>query len=173
MQTLLFAFTGLLLLVAENSWKAHLPFDFTAPQLTLIWVLALGLLDNPVRGALFAFAAGFVMDSLVGAQPGLNATIYATIYFIMKFSGKAFFPRSLVFHVIAAAFLTFAALMLRSSLLFVFPSCDAMIGHVLAEAPTQVLVNCAAAIVIFPIMFRLDDLTGPKREDMFYLPSNW
>ncbi len=173
MQAVIFAAVGVLLIVAENAWNTFLPFDLTAAQFGFVWILSLGLLDYPIRGAVFAFAVGFIHDSLVGSLPGLDAAVYTTAYFFMMFSGKAFFPRSVIFHVIAVAGLTVIAVMLRSFFLFIFPSCDPMIGFSMADLPMQTLMNCAAAIAVFPFMFRLDDLTGPKRENIYYLPSSW
>ncbi len=80
-----FLLIGVLFLTAQATILASPVLQRIRPDLVLIFVLYLGLSDQPIFGGLFAFSFGFLMDIFSGNVLGLHALSRTLIFYLVQF----------------------------------------------------------------------------------------
>ncbi len=169
MRLFLFAVVGLVGLVLENFFVIHVPIHGCGPQFTLLFVAFLGLGETPVRHLMLAFVFGYLTDALVSTVPGFGAIAYTMVCVAVVALGRLLYMRSLSSLVLVTITATVLWPAVRWLLLTFFSRGAHMAGAMFEGLPIQIAINLGAALVLFPILFRIHEATDSGSRDGGYL----
>jgi rod shape-determining protein MreD len=161
-QTFLFGILILLLTVLSRVWVETISFISWGPDFALLFLVYFAAFHNPQRGLLLAFTLGLVNDVLTGVHPGLHATIYTVIFWIMSRAGQSFYLRSVLFQLVAAASATIGYRLIELLILTVFEQPGTVRVELLWAIPAQVAINTAVAPFVFKLLAWAEDIATPS-----------
>lgn len=147
-RTLLLGGLIALSLVLESTFLAHLRVGGVRPDLLVILVIAVAMVDGPVTAATFGFAAGLVSDLLFANQVGVSALVYTVIGFGVGVGRVYVTSSSALLHLLLAGVASFASVWLAGLVLRVFDlsSWD----FLLRTAPLVALYNLLLTPLVYP-----------------------
>ncbi|MFI5317131.1 MAG: rod shape-determining protein MreD [Myxococcota bacterium] len=146
---------GLLLLLAEAVARAVLP-RVAAPDLVLVYALALGLRGGGVQGLVLAFGAGFVEDVLSASPPGLFALLCGTACAATRLLDRALYLRAASPWAIYVGVYTLANFALFGGVQRMFSPDSALPwSELLARAPGTALTTALCAAPLLNVFRRL------------------
>ena len=152
---------ALLFLVSQTTLLPALLPHYFKPELLLILVVYLCLTESLLRGALLAWAIGFLLDSGGGTHFGLHATIYLTIFIVGRFSVQALNTES----PLLLLFMVFCASLLQSGLLMlfgIFADLQRMTPLLLQRSTFQGSINVLAAFLLITLIAALQRRFAPR-----------
>ena len=152
---ILFTLAGILALWLQVSLLHALPLGGFVPDLMVILVVDLGLRQHDALAPLLAFAMGYAVDAVSGAQLGLNAfaltLVYMLVYEISRHTWLTGGMTGSLMAGVGAAVHSFCVLALGGGLASVLPMrtglwhqvlLQALISALLAPAIFKLLDNC-------------------------------
>jgi cell shape-determining protein MreD len=173
MRSLLFAIIGFILLVLENLLRVSAPIWNTAPQLTFLLILFFGFTGHPIRSVLFSFLLGLMIDSICGNVPGLFAISYVLSASVVVALRRYFYLRSAVYEILTVLMMTAFAGLVRIGFLLIFSLAKNLRISMLAAMPGQMLLNLSAGLLLFPILFRIDNLIESREKEPTFTSRSW
>ena len=154
---------ALILLTVESVVVRYLGFSVARIDVTVVLIAFLSLRASLVEGAVSAYAVGYLLDLMSGQPTGLY-TFLAMVVFLLGRSGE-----SLVDLRSSAAFVLFAmgADLTHGALARFFTwmasKGSAPLGAQIGALVIQALLTGAAALVLFPLLRRLEsDADRPR-----------
>jgi rod shape-determining protein MreD len=147
-RTLLLAALIVVGLVLESTLLAHLRVGGVRPDVLVIAVIAVAMVDGPVTAAVFGFAAGLVSDLLFANHVGVSALVYTVIGFGMGVGRAWITSSSTLLHLLLAGAASFASVWLVGLVLRVFDlsSWDFLVR----TAPLVALYNLLLTPLVYP-----------------------
>ncbi|MCC6159568.1 MAG: rod shape-determining protein MreD [Deltaproteobacteria bacterium] len=169
MRWFLYFVAGLVGLVLENFAVIHVPIHGCGPQFTLLFVAFLGLGETPVRHLALAFGFGYLTDALVSTVPGFGAIAFTMVCVAVIALSRFLYMRSLSSLFLVTVIASVLWPTVRWFLLTFFGRGAHMASALFATLPLQTAINLGAAIVFFPILFRIHEATDTGSRDGGYL----
>lgn len=152
----------MILMILERIWMEYFSIFSSGPDLVLLVLVYFAAFHSPEKGLILAFVTGFITDSIVGINPGLNAAIYTFLFWAMASLSKRFFLRSLVFQFIAAAGITIAYKFSEFTLLTIFEMPVEIRIQLWWGLPGEMFANLIAAPFVFKLLEWIEDLSTPS-----------
>lgn len=152
---------ALFFLVSQTTLLPALLPHYFKPELLLILVVYLCLTENLLRGALLAWAVGFLLDSCGGIYFGMHATIYLSLFIVGRSSVQALNIES----PLLLLFMVFCASLLQSGLLMlfgIFADLQQMTPLLLQRATFQGSINVLAAFLLLTLITVLQKRFAPR-----------
>ncbi len=147
-RTLLLAAVIAASLVLESTLLAHLRVGGVRPDVLVIAVIAVAMVDGPVTAAVFGFAAGLVSDLLFANHVGVSALVYTVIGFGMGVGRSWINGSSTLLHLLLAGAASFVSVWLAGLVLRVF---DLSSWEFLERtAPLVALYNLLLTPLVYP-----------------------
>jgi rod shape-determining protein MreD len=157
---------ALLLLTVESVLVKYLGFAVARIDVTVVLIAFLALRASLVEGAIAAFAVGYLLDLMSGQPTGLYTFLGVLLFLLGRLSDTWFSVRS------AGAFVLFsmAADVAHGVLSRFFswmvskgaPAFSSQMGSLLG----QVMLTGAAALVLYPLLNRLESDADRSRTSM-------
>jgi rod shape-determining protein MreD len=135
-------------LVLESTLLVHLRVGGVRPDLLVIAVIAVAMVDGPVPGATFGFAAGLVSDLLFANHVGVSALAYTVIGFGMGAARIYVTSSSPLVHLLLVGAASFASVWFAGIILRVFDLSSW--GFLLRTAPLVALYNLLLTPLVYP-----------------------
>lgn len=147
-RTLLLAAVIAVSLVLESTLLAHLRVGGVRPDLLVIAVIAVAMVNGPVTAAVFGFAAGLVADLLFANHVGVSALVYTVVGFGMGVGRAWITSSSTLLHLLLAGAASFASVWLAGLVLRLFDlsSWDFLVR----AAPLVALYNLLLTPLVYP-----------------------
>lgn len=147
-RTLLLAAVIVVSLVLESTVLAPLRVGGVRPDLLVIAVIAVAMVDGPVTAAVFGFAAGLVADLLFANHVGVSALVYTVVGFGMGVGRAWITSNSTLLHLLLAGAASFASVWLAGLVLRLFDlsSWD----FLMRTAPLVALYNLLLTPLVYP-----------------------
>jgi rod shape-determining protein MreD len=170
MRNVLLVTFGLMLLTAQAAIATLLPMHTFAPSLVLPIVVCLGVSADVyiVRGALLAFALGYLLDAFCGNPMGLQTFVLVAAFMLARGAALRLFPHGPLF----SALLTFGMALLTGFAVLALRAVFEKQTEVLTYAPARtarILLQSAFTTALFaPAIFaavrRLDNFGRPAQK---------
>jgi rod shape-determining protein MreD len=163
-RTLLLAGVIAVSLVLESTLLARLRVGGVHPDILVIAVIAVAMVDGPVTAAVFGFSAGLVSDLLFANHVGVSALVYTVIGFGMGVGRVYVTSSSALLHLLLAGAASFASVWLAGLVLRLFDlsSWD----YLVRTAPLVALYNLLLTPLVYPpvqaLLERLEPVPTPR-----------
>jgi len=160
-RALALGFTALLFLLAQSSWLAEFLPNYFKPELLLILVTYLCFTEPFIRGSLYAWLIGILLDSFGGTAFGLHATIYLGIFIIGRSSIRSLNTESplLLMMIVFCGSLTESLLL---ALLGIFADLNTMLPYFAHRAMFQASINAIAAYLLLQLVAAIQRRLKPS-----------
>jgi len=143
---------GFFLLAIQSSLSLLLPWDKVVPSLSLPIVLYMGLHGYKAgKGAILAFAIGYLTDVFAGSPMGLHTLITVAIFLISRVAALRLFLQGWIFEIV----LTFLLSLISSILIITTRGLFDKDLHGLLVHLEIVTCRAMATAVVAPIIFRM------------------
>lgn len=92
---------GFLLLVAQSTFAAAVPFDLIVPNAALAIVIYMGLHGyNAGYGAIISFVIGYLMDTFAGSPLGLYTFATVAVFLLSRIAALRLFLKGWIFEIV-------------------------------------------------------------------------
>jgi rod shape-determining protein MreD len=157
---------GFLLLVAQSTFAAVVPFDMVVPNAALAVVIYMGLHGyNAGYGAVISFALGYLMDAFAGSPLGLYTFVAVAVFLLSRIAALRLFLKGWVFEIVLTLFWAAVSGIL---VLLVRGLFDQDFRSLLTHLKI-VLFRAAATAVVAPLVFRamawLERVTAKRKAE--------
>ena len=157
---------GFLLLIAQSTFAAVVPFDLVVPNAALAVVIYMGLHGyNAGYGAVVSFALGSLMDTFAGGPLGLYTFVAVAVFLLSRIAALRLFLKGWLFEIALTLFWAAVAGVL---VLLVRGLFDQDFRSLLTNLK---IVTCraAATAVVAPLVFRamawLEGMTAKRKAE--------
>jgi rod shape-determining protein MreD len=157
-RTLLLAALIVVGLVLESTLLAHLRVGGVRPDVLVIAVIAVAMVDGPVTAAVFGFAAGLVSDLLFANHVGVSALVYTVIGFGMGTARIYVTSSSTWVHLLIAAAASLASVWLSGVVLRVFD--QSSWAFLVRYGPWVALYNLLLTPLVYPLVRTVAERAG-------------
>ncbi len=153
---------GFCLLVLQTAVATLVPLHGFAPNLMLPITIFLGVSQEVhiVRGALIAFALGYLLDAFCGSPMGLQTFVLVATFMVARGAGLRLFFRGPAFQVVLTFLMSLVAggtvLALRAIFESVAPFPTREFGHNAVVLAQSALVTALAAPLLFVVVHRIE-----------------
>jgi rod shape-determining protein MreD len=157
---------GFLLLVAQSTFAAVVPFDLIVPNAALAVIIYMGLHGyNAGYGAVVSFAIGYLMDSFAGSSLGLYTFVAVAVFLLSRIAALRLFLKGWLFEIGLTLFWSAVAGVL---VLLVRGLFDQDFRSLLSHLKI-VFCRAVATAVVAPLVFRamawLDRVTAKRKAE--------
>ncbi len=153
---------ALVLLSIEAVVVKSFGFDVTRIDVCVAIIVFIGLRGTTIEGAFTSFAVGYLLDVLTGRPTGLYPFLAVLVFLIAKATAQLVDGRSRIAFAIFTAGATFG----HSLLAFLFTWLTSRNGEgrvlTLSGVPLQVLLSALAAVLLYPILQKIEPGERPK-----------
>ena len=148
----IYIITGVMFILAQTALLPSLLE--TTPNLTLLLVIYLGLHEQPLTGAFYAWVLGCLLDVFSGMTLGLYGMIMLLTFCITSVGGRQLNPDSTMMMIGATIIGTAGQAILLITTLLCFSATNQSWPLILKHLPLQILTNLITVLTII-ILLRL------------------
>lgn len=142
-------------MVLQSSALSRLTFFGVAPDLVVMLVITIGLLEGPLAGAVSGFAAGLLIDFPLETPAGLTGLGYLTVGYLTGIVRPYVQPTAVLFPVLAVGIGSLLSGTLFVLLLFLFGGQPDPLIRVVRVVFLTAVYNVLLTPLVFPVIRRL------------------
>jgi len=162
---------GFLLLVAQSAFAMLVPIaSFANLMLPIAIFLGVSPGVHIVRGALVAFALGYLVDSHCGNPIGLHTFVMTASFMVARGAGLRLFPQGTAFQVLLTFLMAIAFGATVLALRAIFEQPGAAIGEsspkeTLIVLTEPALITALCSPFVFAVTRRLESLSASRQQE--------
>jgi len=149
-------------LIQTAPWPQVMPLA-TRPDLILVLVVYLGLIETPLRGGVLAYLLGACLDAMAGSHQGLHGVTLLLLFYVVRFAADRFNTESsrLVLLMVGVGTLLYAGLQI---LFASFADAGPIWLQILRVIVPQTLLNMLAALLLLKLAPHLLRRLAPRSD---------
>lgn len=141
--------------VLQSSALSRLTFFGVAPDLVVMVVITIALLEGPIPGAVAGFAAGLLIDFPLETPAGLTGLAYLAVGYLTGIVRPYVQPTAVLFPVLAVGIGSLISGALFSLLLFLFGAQPDPLVRVTRVVLLTAVYNTLLTPLVYPVIRRL------------------
>ena len=141
----------------------------TAPNLGVVFIVAIGLLTGKERGASYGFVYGLILDIIEGRMLGLYTLLYLILGYVVGRIGKDFSRENHTTFVAMVGICTVVFEGFAFLMGIVFNHFSITFLYFCWELAKEVVYNMLIAIIVFKFLYGLCDLLSRTKSNYYLL----
>lgn len=141
--------------VLQSTALSRLTFFGVAPDLVVMLVITIALMEGPIPGAVSGFAAGLMIDFPLETPTGLTGLAYLAVGYLTGIVRPYVQPTAVLFPVIAVGIGSLISGTLFATLLFLFGGQPDPIARVVRVVLLTAVYNTMLTPLVYPVIRRV------------------